>query len=238
MTELSLDETVEQMTGPSSQRLTAFGAELRGVGADVIVAFNSLHTTVADLPGVGQSAAERIAVLRNDVESGHLPVDHRRRLEQETYEGASLLVKKMNDAAHKTIPKIRQLLEDGLLPSAARTDPGIQVLHRQEVQAAMAAQPAGTPLDRARSILGRSPAWDAQLLGGLGRALVGDDHSALRAEAALKWKERTDGTERQLASRRALAALERANLPGSITAFEAAARLHMSKDDRLVPRSG
>jgi hypothetical protein len=236
MPELSLDQQVEQMITPSSQRMSALAAELRGVGADAVVEYNRLRKTLADLPGIGQTAANAIAELRNDVTSGHLPLDHRRRLERETRDGAEVVLKKMNAAAHQTVPRIKALLEDGLLPSAARVDPGVRSLRRQEVQAAMAAQPSGSALDRARSVLGRSAAWDSELLSDFGRALVGDDWSAVRAEAVGKWTLRSDGTERQVNSRKALAAFGRANLKGAVAAHEAAARAHLTRDDRLPVR--
>jgi hypothetical protein len=230
MTEQDLDQLVASMTGPSSARLDAVAGAMPGTGADALIAFNSLRRTLADLPGIGQAAAQQIATLRNDVESGHLPLDHRRSLERATRDGASLTVKKMNEAAHAGVAKIAGHLEDGLLPSAARVDPGVRSLRRQEVQTAMAAQPSGTPLARARSILGRSAGWDAELLSEYGKALVGDDHGSLRAAAVLKWRDRGDGTERQLASRKALKAVEAANLPGTVSAFEAAARVHLDGD--------
>jgi len=232
MPEPTFDELIAGMTGESSQRLAAFGGLLRGVGAEVVAEFNDFSKTLAALPGVGQSAASRIAALRAD---DSLPLDHRRRLEHETRDGVELVLRKTPAAAHQAIPRIRSMLEDGLLPNAARTDAGIRSLRRQEVQAAMAVQSSGTPLERARRLVGQNAAWDAELLSDYGRAIVGNDHPVLRAEAVGRWKVRTDGTEKQLASRKALAGLEKANLEGAVTAHLQAARAHLTRDDRLPP---
>ena len=100
----------------------------------------------------------------------------------------------------------------------------------------MAAQSSGTPLDRARHLVGANAHWDAELLSDFGRALVGDDWPALRAVALGRWKARLDGTDKQVSSRRALAAFESANLEGAVAAYGAAARAHLTRDDALPQR--
>jgi hypothetical protein len=233
MPEASNDELIAGMTTESGQRLAAFGGLLRGVGADVVAEYHNFVKTLEALPGIGQSTASRIATLRAD---DSLPLEHRRRLEHETRDATDIVLRKTPAAAHQSIPKIRSMLEDGLLPSSARVEPGVRTLRRQELQVAMNAQPSGTPLDRARRVIGTNPHWDSELLSDYGRALVGDDWKALRAEAVGRWKARLDGTEKQLNSRKALVGLEDANLPGAVAAHVQAARAHLTRDDRLPPR--
>ena len=68
------------------------------------------------------------------------------------------------------------------------------------------------------------------------RARVGDDWKTLRAQAVGRWRSRLDGSEKQLSSRKALVALDQANLPGAVAAYSAAARAHLTRDDRLPAR--
>src|SRR5205823_978505 len=136
-----------------------------------------------------------------------LPGDHRQRLERELIDGFEIVLRKTPAAAHQAIPRMRSMLEEGLLPSAARTDSGVRSLRREELQVAMNARP-GTRLEQARRVIGQNPSWDAELLSDYGRALVGEDHKILRAEAVGRWKLRADGTEKQVNSRKALAGLE------------------------------
>jgi len=218
MADLDLDQTVETMTAPSAQRLAALAAVTTG---DAAVPLNALRRTAADMLALAQQAADRVTALRaND----QLPLEHRQRVERETIDTTRVLLGKMNAAAHAQVPKYRAAQEDGLVPSAARTDSGVRLLRRQEIETAMSAQP-GTRLQQARRILGRSPAWDGELMSDYGRALLGDDWDAVRAEMVGTWRARSDGTARQLSSRRALGAMDDANVPGAIAAYNTAALL-------------
>jgi len=232
MAEATFDEQVAGMTQESTQRLAAFEGLLRGVGADVLSEFNKFSKTLAALPAIGRDAAARRVALRKD---DSLPLDHRQRLDRELLSGVDVILRKTPAAAHQSIPKLRSMLEDGLLPNAARTDSGMRSLHRQELETAMNARP-GTRLEQARRIVGQNPSWDAELLSDYGRALVGEDFKALRAEAVGRWKARLDGTEKQVNSRKALAGLEAANLEGAVAAHVQAARAHMTRDDPLPAR--
>src|SRR5260370_23835943 len=97
------------------------------------------------------------------------------------------------------------MLEDGLPPKPAK-DPSTRLLIRQDVTAAMSTH-QGTSLEKVRKVIGQNAAWDAELLSDYGGAMLGKDQSAVRAEAIGKWMNRSEGSDKQVNSRRALAAL-------------------------------
>jgi hypothetical protein len=229
--EATNDQLIASMTAESTQRLAAFGGLLRGVGPDVVAEFNKFSKTLEALPAFGRDAVAKAAALDRD---DSLPADHRRRLKTEMLGGVDVVLRKTPAALHQAIPRMRAMLEDGMLPKPAK-DPTVRLLVRQELQAAMAAHP-GTPLDKVRAVLGQNAAMDSELLDSYGKALVGADFPVVRASAIAKWMSRSDGTEKQLNSRKALVGLEAANLEGSVTAYLQAARAYLTRDEPLPPR--
>lgn len=231
MADATSDELIAGMTGESTQRLAAFGGLLRGVGAEVLAEYNDFVKTLHALPGVGQATASRVAALRAD---DSLPLDHRRRLEHETRDAAEIVLRKTPAAAHQAIPRLRSMLEDGLLPKPAK-DPTSRLLVRQELQSALGAQ-QGTSLEKVRKVIGQNASWDGELLSDFGGAMLGEDLKTVRAVAVGKWMSRTDGSEKQVSARRVLAAWDQANLPGAVAAYSAAARAHLTRDEPLPAR--
>lgn len=225
MAEPTFDETIAAMTGPANQRLGVLGAALSGTGVEVIAAFKDLQATLSALPGVGAAAASDIERTRNEDST---PLEYRRRLERERRSVAETMIPKLNGAAHATIARIQAGLEEGLLPKPAK-DSTTRLLVRQELQAAMAAHP-GTTLDQVRNVIGQNALWDGELVSSdYGRAILGKDLPAIRADAIAKWTSRADGTERMQSSRKALQVLRKTNPAGAVAAMEAAARMHLSR---------
>jgi len=232
MPEPTTQELIDSMVGPSTSRLGELAATMSGTGAETVALFRDISSAVSQLPGLGMSAAEKIRTTRADTS---LPQDHRLKLVNETRDGTRAVLEKLHAGAQSNAVKLESLLEDGLFPRPHR-DVGQRGLTQSGIQARYRRFEGEKLVNEVIRNVGGNPSHDAELLSDFGRdflqgAGATDAHlTAIRARAVESYLARKDGTERQIASRRALVAFRKANVPGAVTAHFQVARLHMGED--------
>lgn len=232
MAEPTTQELIDSMTGPSASRLAGLGGALAGTGAEAIALYKSISGTVAQLPGLGSSGAEKMRTTRADTS---LPQDHRLKLLNETRAGARVVLEKLHAGAQASAVQLERMLEDGVFPRPAR-EFGQRSLTQNGIAQRYRRFEGQQLVNEVLKNVGASASHDAELLSDFGRDfLLGAGATpahldAVRAKAVESYAQRKDGTERQQASRRALAAFRAANPAGAITAHYQAARMHMGDD--------
>jgi hypothetical protein len=233
MSEPTTQELIESMVGPSASRLGQLAASMAGVGAESVAMFRDISGAVSQLPGLGMSAAEKIRTTRADTS---LPQDHRLKLVNETRDGTRAVLEKLHAGAQSNAVKLEGLLEDGLFPRPHR-DVGQRGLTQSGIQARYRRFEGEQLVNEVLRNIGTNQSHDSELLSeSFGRdflqgAGATDDHlKAIRARAVESYMTRKDGTERQIASRRALVAYRAAKVPGAVTAHFQAARMHLGED--------
>ena len=223
MPEMTLDQTVDSMITPTSQRLDQLAAAMQGTGAEAWQHLKQLTEITHALPAVGRTAADKITALRADPLLGGVP-HHRSQLIAEQVDLANVTSSKLHEAATTHVKALESSLTTGLLPHPM-ADAAERMLIRDEVRNRLAGKS-----DRylaAQDILGSSPAHDAELLGSFGASLFSEkQHAALRDVAVEKYLERSGGTSLQQASRRALKTFHAAQIAAAPTAGLQASRMY------------
>ncbi len=224
-----LETTVETMLAPSQQHLVALGPALKGAGEDASTAYRDLVKTTSNLAGIGRSVAAEVHRLRADTS---LPQDHRYREATEKLGAARIIITKLNQGANDAATRLEEALRDGVLPKAHR-DPQQRALVRDELRTRYQSLRSVELTQAVIASLGSDPARDAELLSSFGESLMagadaGDTFPAVRAEAVAKYLQRSDGTDRQVAARRALQEFSGRNIRGRISAFHQASRMFLA----------
>lgn len=232
MAEPTQAEMIDSMTAPSTARLGALAAALNGTGAETVALFREISSAVGGLPGLGSAAASKIAATRADTS---LPQDHRLKLVNETRDATRVVLQKVHEGAQAKAAQLERVLEDGLFPRPHR-DAAMRSLTQSGIQARYRRYEGEKLVQEVIKNVGTNETHDAELLSDFGRDFLqgagatADNLAAIRTRAVQSYLARKDGTERQVASRRALAALQKANVPGAVRAHYEAARMHMGGD--------
>jgi hypothetical protein len=227
------EQMMEVAVGHSLQHFAALGEALKGAGGDAQAHFRSMVQLASTQPGAGQHAAAEFVRLRGD-ES--LPADHRVNLAMEKRQAGEAILKKFEAGAHDAAIKLDETLQDGVLPKPGN-DVGQRTLVRQEIQATLGGKTGTQLLEGVQGMLGRNSRHDAELLGDFGRALL-DGHGlgkhveGIKAAAVGAYIKRSDGTERQMASRRALQLMESGKTLGHLAGLHAIGLTRLKKWDR------
>jgi hypothetical protein len=217
----------------SLEHFAALGDALKGAGGEALAHFRSMSQMASAQPGTGRQVAAEFVRLRGD-ES--LPADHRVNLAMEKRQAGEVLLKKFDEGARDAASKLDQTLRDGVLPKPGH-DVGQRTLVRQEIQATLGGATGTQLLEGVQRMLGRNPNHDAELLGDFGRALLdghglGEHVPGIKAAAVGAYLKRSDGTERQMASRRALQLMETGKTLGHLAGLHAIGLTHLKKYDR------
>jgi hypothetical protein len=234
MPEKTVDEHAVDMVGPSSERLGALEQAMagRGVSDEARKAFRSLNEVTMAMPGIGSQAADTMQALRVD---NSKPLDYRREQEAETRGVALSTLKAHHAVGMKNVGVIEAELVRGLLPRPA-ADTGQRSLTQNELRMVVGEAKGQELVHKLVGLVGQRPELDAEILSSFGESMlkgqgVEDQIKNVKDAAVAKWLSRTDGTERQLANRKALAAFKTANAVGAVTAYHRAAHLHLTRDD-------
>jgi hypothetical protein len=146
------------------------------------------------------------------------------------------ILEKSRVGATDDATKLMRTLKEDLLPKPV-PDPGQRTLIRQEIQATLGAKTGLQLLEGVQGMLGRNPHHDAELVSSFGTALLdghglGEHAEGIKAAAVVAYLKRSDGTERQMASRRALQLMETGKTLGHIAGLHALGLTHLKKYDR------
>jgi hypothetical protein len=231
MAEPTTQELIDSMTAPSTSRMAQLASVMSGTGAETVALFRDISSAVSQLPGLGLSAAEKIRTTRADTS---LPQAHRLKLVNETRDVTRVVIQKLHDGAQAKAVQLERAFEDGVIPHPHR-DVAMRQLAREELRNVVQGK-AGSDLTSAlRKHIGNNAAHDAEIVSEFGRSLLAGHGEAqsfdsIRARVVEKYAAASGGTEKQIASRRALAAFRKANVPGAVAAHFQVARMHMGED--------
>jgi hypothetical protein len=236
MPDKTTEEYAQSMTERASANLGAVGQSLRGVGGRAMEEWKMLTESLSAMPGFGVAAADRAAKLRADTA---LPLDHRTKTAGETIDYHRVLIDKHQEFAQAADRRFREEIEHGLLPKTVKDEQ--RALVQREVEMVLGNARGQDMVRKAIAALGQDPRHDAELLSSFGQSLfrghgVEKQHADLRAAAVERWLVRSDGSERQIASRKALQTYRAANVAGAISAYHHSAKMHLDRDTR--PQSG
>jgi hypothetical protein len=228
------EELIAGMTAPFEPRLAELEKVTKGVGGGALRALQDMLETTSVMPGFGATGADHAAKLRADTS---LPQDHRTKAADGTVEYHKELIGKHYEAAVAAAARDEAELTTGLLPKVVKDEQ--RGLVRGEIDRIFAGKSGQALATAVLEYVGKaSPAHTAELLGEYGQALfrgagVADRHKTLKAAAVAAYLKRTDGTDRQIASRAALQAFKAANVPGALVAYRHAGLLHLNRDAAL-----
>jgi hypothetical protein len=233
VSEQTPEEMIEGMFTPSEEHMAAFGASLKGVGANPQSYFKTLQFATAAMVADGRSVSDEVARLRAD---SSLPRDHRFKEAETLQETTLAMLKRYNAAGQGAAKALRAELEHGVLPKPS-DDVGHRQLARQEIQAALGGKSGQALAGAAIELIGKNPSWDAELVRDYGNALfqghgVEASLPALRAQAVAKYAARADGSDKQKASRAALAEMKNRNIEGRVAAYFQAGQAFLRRNDK------
>ena len=230
----------DALTAVVDQSAAAIGSleiDLKGTGENAWQAFRALRQVTTSLPSVGETAAASIARIRQG-QDGSLPPEgvsleaHRSTQVSQVHGDASTIIEKMRQASYAAADQLENALHDSIIPVPAR-DPGERMLRRDELKSVLLGAKGAALVQKMLNTIGMNSAYDAELLGDAGRALLaadgmGDEWNNFKRAAVSKLALQPGGTERQQAAKAALNAFHQRNVRGRISAFHQAAKQRLS----------
>ena len=235
MGEPTFDDHINSMTGPSNERLGAISA-VSGIGEGEQAELKAFIRDVSALPGIGSQAAATMAEWRSDQS---VPPAFRTSQADEVREVATITLKAQHAEAVRHANGYERELINDLLPKRA-SDPNKQMLARGELQNILGQTKGQDLYHRVMDYVGKSPSHDSEILSEWGHSLfagqgLDKEYDLVKSQAVNRYLTRQDGTDKQQATRKALQVYRASNALGSITAFLAAANMHLKREDGLAP---
>ena len=227
------DAVISKMLGPAQQRMQQLGQALVGAGDEPQKAYKALTSYASGMPEVAKQAADSILTLRAN---SALPREHRLAESSARRTAATVMLRKLNDAAHAEHGNLAEALATAILPAPDR-DPAQRGVNLKRIELRYGHLSGEHLVDAVRKRLGQDPVHDGELLSPAGsdffagRDVNEDQVTGLRAAATEAYLKTNTGTKQQTAARAGLTALRALNVKGHIAAYQQAAVMHLSKAD-------
>ncbi len=200
---------------------------LVGAGPESHAALKQLADRATTLSGTASTVRDYLTTLRADESQ---PKEYRDAMAAKIHKAAQDRLREDRDHLVKVaLPTLERTLGEASLPTPSK-DAGERQLRRQEIATMLQGQSGPALVMRMSELLGRNIAHDSEMLSDYGSALMtaggvnSSDQANFRRGAIGKLMSNPVGTEKQIANRRALAAMYQSKLAGHVDGLAQIAR--------------
>jgi hypothetical protein len=222
-----IESAIDSAQTVAYSALATVQKSLIGAGPESHAAMKALADRAVMLSGTGSTVRDYLDKLKAD-ESQPLP--YRQQMNAQIHKAAEQRLREDRDHLVKTVlPQLEHTLGEATLPTPSK-DAGERQLRRQEVATILAGATGPALVMRMTDMLGKNVAHDSELLSDYGKALMeaggvnSNDQANFRRGAIGKLMSNPVGSEKQLANRRALAAMYEHKLAGHVDGLAQIAR--------------
>ena len=165
--EQRIQDSIDQALTTAYNSLTAVRESMVGAGQQAHDAYRGMHEQATRLPGLGASMRDYIDKLKADESQ---PADYRAKKAADVYKATAEAIRQEYDSLMKqSLPALESALGEASLPQPSK-DAGDRVLRRQELDRLLSGVSGAALAGRMADMLGKNPAWDAEVLSDHGRA--------------------------------------------------------------------